>query len=102
MGKAIKDKEAKAEEIVETVETEETIETPEAPEAEKTIETPEAEEPKEDEIVEEGEEYEIKAPNESYSGLTATVEFKNGVGKTKNKIVADYFKARNFKVSALK
>lgn len=99
MGKAIKDKEAKAEEIVETVET---IEAPEAPEAEETIETAEAEEPKEDETVEEGEEYEIKAPNESYSGLTATVEFKNGVGKTKNKIVADYFKARNFKVSALK
>ena len=82
MGKAIKDKEAKAEEIVET---EETIETPEK-----------------DQTVEEGEEYEIKAPNDSYSGLTATVEFKNGVGKTKNKIVADYFKARNFKVSALK
>ena len=100
MGKAIKDKEAKAEETVETVE--ETVETVEIPEAEETIETPEAEETIEEETVEEGEEYEIKAPNESYSGLTATVDFKNGVGKTKNKIVADYFKARNFKVTALK
>ena len=100
MGKAIKDKEAKAEEIVETVET---VEAPEAEKAEETIEEPETiETPEKEETVEEGEEYEIKAPNDSYSGLTATVEFKNGVGKTKNKIVADYFKARNFKVTASK
>lgn len=77
MGKAIKDKEVK-EEVVETVETVETVE------------------------AEQAKEYKIEAPNTSYSGLTATVEFKNGIGKTTNKVVADYFKARNYKVTAVK
>ena len=85
MGKAIKDKEAK-EEVIETVET---------------VEAVEATEEKAEEL-EKAEEYKIEAPNTSYSGLTATVEFKNGIGKTTNKVVADYFKARNYKVTAIK
>ena len=52
--------------------------------------------------LEKAEEYKIEAPNTSYSGLTATVEFKNGIGTTTNKVVADYFKARNYKVTAVK
>lgn len=113
MGKAIKDKEAK-EEVVETVETVETVEaeqantgdeqvdaflngeTDELPEGTEIITEEEAEE------LEKAEEYKIEAPNTSYSGLTATVEFKNGIGKTTNKVVADYFKARNYKVTAVK
>lgn len=114
MGKAIKDKEVKAEEIVETAEV------AEAPEAEKaetgdeavdaflngeTEEIPEGTEiitEEKAEELEKAEEYKIEAPNTSYSGLTATVEFKNGIGKTTNKVVADYFKARNYKVTAIK
>ena len=113
MGKAIKDKEAK-EEVIETVETVETEEaekantgdeqvdaflngeTDELPEGTEIITEEEAEE------LEKAEEYKIEAPNTSYSGLTATVEFKNGIGKTTNKVVADYFKARNYKVTAVK
>lgn len=114
MGKAIKDKETKTEEVVETVETVETVEaeqantgdeqvdaflngeTDELPEGTEIITEEEAEE------LEKAEEYKIEAPNTSYSGLTATVEFKNGIGTTKNKVVADYFKARNYKVTAVK
>ena len=88
MGKAIKDKEAK-EEVIETVETVETVEaeqantgdeqvdaflngeTDELPEGTEIITEEEAEE------LEKAEEYKIEAPNTSYSGLTATVEFKN-------------------------
>ena len=113
MGNAIKDKEAK-EEVVETVETVETVEaeqantgdeqvdaflngeTDELPEGTEIITEEEAEE------LEKAEEYKIEAPNTSYSGLTATVEFKNGIGKTTNKVVADYFKARNYKVTVIK
>ena len=111
MGKAIKDKEAKTEEVVETVETVEAEEvktgdeavdaflngeTDEVPEGTEIITEEEAEE------LEKAEEYKIEAPNTSYSGLTATVEFKNGIGKTTNKVVADYFKARNYKVTVVK
>jgi hypothetical protein len=114
MGKAIKDKEVKAEEIVETAEV------AEAPEAEKaetgdeavdaflngeTEEIPEGTEiitEEEAEELEKAEEYKIEAPNASYSGLTATVEFKEGIGKTTNKVVAEYFKARNYKVTVIK
>lgn len=111
MGKAIKDKEAKTEEVVETVETVEAEEaktgdeavdaflngeTDEVPEGTEIITEEEAEE------LEKAEEYKIEAPNTSYSGLTATVEFKNGIGKTTNKVVADYFKARNYKVTTVK
>lgn len=113
MGKAIKDKEVK-EEVVETVETVEAVEaeqantgdeqvdaflngeTDELPEGTEIITEEEAEE------LEKAEEYKIEAPNTSYSGLTATVEFKNGIGKTTNKVVVDYFKARNYKVTAVK
>lgn len=113
MGKAIKDKEVK-EEVVETVETVETVEaeqantgdeqvdaflngeTDELPEGTEVITEEEAEE------LEKAEEYKIEAPNTSYSGLTATVEFKNGIGKTTNKVIVDYFKARNYKVTAVK
>lgn len=111
MGKAIKDKEAKTEEVVETVATVEAEEaktgdeavdaflngeTDEVPEGTEIITEEEAEE------LEKAEEYKIEAPNTSYSGLTATVEFKNGIGKTTNKVVADYFKARNYKVTVVK
>ena len=113
MGKAIKDKEAK-EEVIETVETVETVEaeqantgdeqvdaflngeTDELPEGTEIITEEEAEE------LEKAEEYKIEAPNTSYSGLTATVEFKNGIGKTTNKVIVDYFKARNYKVTVIK
>lgn len=49
-----------------------------------------------------GVEYVIEAPNKSYNGVTATVEFKHGVGLTKNKVVLDYFKARGYKISVAK
>lgn len=107
MGKAIKDKEAK-EEVVETVETVETVEAEQANTGDEQVDAflnGETEElPEGTEIIteEEAEEYKIEAPNTSYSGLTATVEFKNGIGKTTNKVVADYFKARNYKVTAVK
>lgn len=119
MGKAIKDKEIKTEEVVETVENAEATETEtantgdeqvdaflngetdEVPEGTEIITEEEAEK-LEEEAVEEGEEYKIEAPNSSYTGLTATVEFTNGIGKTKNKVVADYFKARKYKVTTIK
>lgn len=116
MGKAIKDKEVK-EEVVETVETVEAVEAEQAEQANtgdeqvdaflngETDELPEGTEiitEEEAEELEKAEEYKIEAPNTSYSGLTATVEFKNGIGKTTNKVVADYFKARNYKVTAVK
>ena len=47
-------------------------------------------------------EYIIEAPNKSYTGTTATVDFEHGIGKTKNLIILDYFKARGYKVSVVK
>lgn len=47
-------------------------------------------------------EYLIEAPNKSYNGVTATVKFEHGIGKTKNKVILDYFKARNYKISVVK
>ena len=123
MGKAIKDKvetptveeiknvevpenaeeitEAEAEELKAKAEEQKQpiIEEP-APEVEKPKEEPKAEkeEPKEEE--EEGE-WLVETPNPSYTGLNVTIEFKNGKGTTKNKVVAEHFEAKGYKVTKL-
>lgn len=90
MGKAIKEEDIKkAEEVVEKKEAE-------------TTETEQKEDIKKAEEVKKADEYKIESPNQNYSGLTATVEFKNGIGTTKNKVIADYFKSRNYKVTNIK
>lgn len=108
MGKA-RNNDPKNEEITnETVETEETAEgakTEETEEKEGTEETEETVEGTEDknEKVEKMEkqkaEYIIEVKNKSYTGVAANVQFKNGVGITKNELVADYFKVRGAKIT---
>ena len=44
-------------------------------------------------------EYIIEVKNRSYTGTAANVQFKNGVGVTKNPLLADYFKSRGAKIS---
>ena len=82
MGKAIKDK----------------VETPTVEE----IKNVEVEKPKEEpkEEKEEGE-WLVETPNPSYTGLNVTIEFKNGKGTTKNKVVAEHFEAKGYKVTKL-
>lgn len=70
----------------------------EQPELEKELEQPEQTEQKAKKEFE----YLIEAPNKSYNGVTATVKFEHGIGKTKNKVILDYFKARNYKISVVK
>lgn len=53
----------------------------------------------EEEDVKAGVEYVIEAPNKAYTGMTATVDFKDGKGVTSNKVVLDYFKARGYKIT---
>ena len=117
MDKAIKDKEelknivvpANAEEITEA-EAEELkakaeeqnqpiIEEP-APEVEKPKEEPKAEKEEPKAEKEEGE-WLVETPNPSYTGLNVTIEFKNGKGTTKNKVVAEHFEAKGYKVTKL-
>ena len=112
MGKAIKDK-------VETPTVEE-MKKVKVPENAEEITEAEAEElkakaeeqkqpvieepaPKVEEAKEEKEEGEwlVETPNPSYTGLNITIEFKNGKGTTKNKVVADHFKAKGYKVTKL-
>ncbi|NWK12788.1 hypothetical protein [Clostridium cadaveris] len=40
----------------------------------------------------------ILAPNESYTGVSASVAFCNGEGKTDNPILIDWFKNHGYKV----
>ena len=112
MGKAIKDK-------VETPTVEE-IKNVEVPEKAEEITEAEAEElkakaeeqnqpiieepaPKDEEPKAEKEEGEwlVETPNPSYTGLNVTIEFKNGKGTTKNKVVAEHFEAKGYKVTKL-
>ena len=112
MGKAIKDKvetptveEIKNVEVPENAEeiTEAEVEELKA-KAEKQKQpiieepAPKVEEPKEEK--EEGE-WLVETPNPSYTGLNVTIEFKNGKGTTKNKVIADHFKAKGYKVTKL-
>lgn len=113
MGKAIKDKvETSTVEEIKNVEVHENAEEITEAEAEELkakaeeqnqpiIEepAPEVEEPKE-EPKEEGE-WLVETPNPSYTGLNVTIEFKNGKGTTKNKVVAEYFEAKGYKVTKL-
>lgn len=106
MGKAIKDKEElknievpkNAEEITEA-EAEE-LKSKAEEQNQPVIEepTPKVEEAKEEK--EEGE-WLVETPNPSYTGLNVTIEFKNGKGTTKNKVVAEYFEAKGYKVTKL-
>lgn len=112
MGKAIKDKveTPTVEEIknVEVPENAEEITEAEAEELKAKAEeqnqpiieepTPEVEKPKEEK--EEGE-WLVETPNPSYTGLNVTIEFKNGKGTTKNKVVAEHFEAKGYKVTKL-
>ena len=130
MGKAIKDKvetptveeiknvevpenaeeitEAEAEELKAKAEEQNQpiIEEP-APEVEKPKEEPKAEkeEPKaekeEPKAEKEEGEWLVETPNPSYTGLNVTIEFKNGKGTTKNKVVAEHFEAKGYKVTKL-
>ena len=43
----------------------------------------------------------VETPNPSYTGLNVTIEFKNGKGTTKNKVVAEHFEAKGYKVTKL-
>lgn len=99
MGKAIKDKEELKN--IEVPENAEEITEAEAEEQKQpAIEEPA---PKVEEAKEEKEEGEwlVETPNPSYTGLNVTIEFKNGKGTTKNKVVADHFKAKGYKVTKL-
>ena len=123
MGKAIKDKvetptveeiknvevpenaeeitEAEAEELKAKAEEQNQpiIEEP-APEVEKLKEEPKAEKEEPKAEKEEGE-WLVETPNPSYTGLNVTIEFKNGKGTTKNKVVAEHFEAKGYKVTKL-
>lgn len=112
MGKAIKDKveTPTVEEIknVEVLENAEEITEAEAEELKAKAEEqkqPVIEEPapKVEEAKEEKEEGEwlVETPNPSYTGLNITIEFKNGKGTTKNKVVAEHFEAKGYKVTKL-
>ena len=110
MGKAIKDKveTPTVEEIknVEVPENAEEITEAEAEELKAKAEeqnqpiieepAPEVEKPKA-----EVEEWLVETPNPSYTGLNVTIEFKNGKGTTKNKVVAEHFEAKGYKVTKL-
>ena len=106
MGKAIKDKvELKNIEVPENAEeiTEAEAEELKAKAEEQNqpiIEepAPEVEKPKAEK--EEGE-WLVETPNPSYTGLNVTIEFKNGKGTTKNKVVAEHFEAKGYKVTKL-
>lgn len=43
-------------------------------------------------------EWKILAPNKDYTGVAATVEFKNGIGFTSNEVIKNYFEAKGFKI----
>lgn len=116
MGKAIKDKveTPTVEEIknVEVPENAEEITEAEAEELKAKAEeqnqpiieepAPEVEKPKEEPKAEKEEgEWLVETPNPSYTGLNVTIEFKNGKGTTKNKVVAEYFEAKGYKVTKL-
>lgn len=45
--------------------------------------------------------YKIFAINKSYSGISGTVEFKDGVGITDNEYVANFFKDKGCEVETL-
>ena len=40
----------------------------------------------------------IIAPNEEYNGVSATVQFKNGIGETDDEHLIAWFKANGYKV----
>ena len=106
MGKAIKDKEELKN--IEVPENAEEITEAEAEELKAKAEeqnqpiieepAPEVEKPKAEK--EEGE-WLVETPNPSYTGLNVTIEFKNGKGTTKNKVVAEHFEAKGYKVTKL-
>lgn len=104
MGKAIKDKvETPTVEEIKNVEVPENAEELKAKAEEQNepiIEkpAPKVEEPKAEK--EEGE-WLVETPNPSYTGLNVTIEFKNGKGTTKNKVVAEHFEAKGYKVTKL-
>ncbi len=43
----------------------------------------------------------IKAPNESYAGISAGVVFENGIGSTDNPYLIEWFKAHGYMVEDL-
>ena len=91
MGRA-RVEEIKNEEVTEKLE--------ETPEVEETPEAVTEKTEKEDkEMEKEKAEYIIEVKNKSYTGTAANVQFKNGVGITKNELLADYFKARGAKIT---
>lgn len=45
--------------------------------------------------------YKIIAVNKSYNGVAGTVNFKDGIGITDNKVIADYFKERGCQIEEL-
>lgn len=64
------------------------------PEAE--AETEEEEEEPEKEVI-----YEIHTPNKSYTGLNCAVEFKDGVGRTNVKVLAEHFIQKGYEVKEI-
>ncbi|MGE5494609.1 MAG: hypothetical protein ACM3S4_04840 [Burkholderiales bacterium] len=43
--------------------------------------------------------YIVKSPVEGYSGISAGVQFKDGVGKTDNKRAAEWLASKGYKVT---
>ena len=43
-------------------------------------------------------EWKILAPNKDYTGVAATVEFKNGIGFTSNEVIKNYFESKGFQI----
>jgi hypothetical protein len=40
----------------------------------------------------------IKAPNEQYNGITATIKFDNGIGQTEDKKLIKWFEEHGYSV----
>lgn len=69
-------------------------ETDELPEGTEEISIEKAEEMEKEKV-----EYIIEVKNKAYTGTAANVKFKDGIGITKNELLADYFKARGAKIT---
>lgn len=67
-------------------------------EEEQPIETKTVEEKLEEEQPKKQKEWKILAPNKDYTGVAATVEFKDGIGFTSNEVIKNYFESKGFEI----
>lgn len=67
-------------------------------EEEQPIEIKTVEEKLEEEQPKKQKEWKILAPNKDYTGVAATVEFKDGIGFTSNEVIKNYFESKGFEI----